>query len=118
MRIVQIGGLGCILALVILSIVVAGVMKGIKKVNEKLYELVHNEGDLTQTLNVHSGDEMEIMANEVNELLAYIKTIMLEISKGSVDINESSDVIAQKLENAGEGLMDVSATMEEMSAGM
>ncbi|MBQ7919503.1 MAG: methyl-accepting chemotaxis protein [Lachnospiraceae bacterium] len=117
-KVAQIGAVIFVISLILVLGVVQAVMKGIRKVNEKLYELVHNEGDLTQTLEVRSGDEMEIMAGLVNELLAYIKEIMLQISKGSDDIKESSDVIAERLANAGEGLMDVSATMEEMSAGM
>ena len=117
-RVAQIGAVIFVISLILVLGVVQAVMKGIRKVNEKLYELVHNEGDLTQTLEVRSGDEMEIMAGLVNELLAYIKEIMLQISKGSDDIKESSDVIAERLANAGEGLMDVSATMEEMSAGL
>lgn len=118
MRIIQIGGVGYLISIILLILVVSSVMKGIRKVNDKLYELVNNEGDLTQTLDIRTGDEMELMAGLVNELLAYIKAIMLEIAGGSVKINESSDLIATKLENAGENIMDVSATMEEMSAGM
>ena len=117
-RVAVIGGVIFAVASVLILWVIQTVVKGIRKVNEKLYELVHNEGDLTQTLNVRSGDEMEIMAGLVNELLAYIKDIMLEISKGSDDIKESSDVIAERLADAGEGIVDVSATMQEMSASM
>lgn len=117
-RVAQIGGVIFVVSFVIIFLVIQSVVKGIRKVNEKLYELVHNEGDLTQTLDVRSGDEMEIMAGQVNELLAYIRDIMVEISGGSDDIKKSSDVMAQKLENAGASIMDVSATMEEMSAGM
>ncbi len=117
-RVGQIGGVIFIISFVLIYLVIQSVVKGIRKVNQKLYELVHNEGDLTQTLAVRSGDEMEIMAGQVNELLAYIRDIMLQISKGSAEIKQYGDVMAEKLESAGAGIMDVSATMEEMSAGM
>lgn len=117
-RVGLMGGVIFVVALVLIFWIIQTVVKGIRKVNGKLYELVHNEGDLTQTLDVRSGDEMEVMAGLVNELLAYIKEIMLHISKGSEDIKQSSDVIAERLASAGEGIVDVSATMQEMSAGM
>lgn len=118
MRIIQIGAEGLILALVILALILRKIMKGINAVNEKLYELVHNEGDLTQILEVKTGDEMELMADNVNELLKYIREIMLHISKDSFILNDSTKVVLGDLTSAGESITDVSATMEEMSAAM
>ena len=36
------------------------------QVNAKIYDLVHNEGDLTQKLDVRSGDALELIAGNVN----------------------------------------------------
>ena len=103
----------------VITFFVAGMLtKGIKKVNLKLYDLVHNEGDLTQKLNVKSGDEMEIMANNLNELLDYIRGIMLKISTNSTSLHESCTLIAENLQVSADGVTDVSATMEEMSAAV
>ena len=86
--------IGFVLAFVITFLVAGMLTKGIKQVNVKLYDLVHNEGDLTQKLNVKSGDEMEIMATNLNELLDYIRTIMLKISENSASLHESCTLIA------------------------
>ena len=94
----QIGGICLILAILILTIIVSRITKGLMQVNAKIYDLVHNEGDLTQKLDVRSGDELELIAGNVNELLAYIRKIMIGISSGS--------------------MRHVSATMQEMSAAM
>ncbi|MCM1283757.1 MAG: methyl-accepting chemotaxis protein [Muribaculaceae bacterium] len=109
----------CLLAtLVILGLIVARIIRSLRTVDEKIYELIHNEGDLTQTLDVHSGDEMELIADNVNSLLAYIRTIMLNTSSNSAQLNNSSSMMAENLSNAKENISDVSATMEEMSASM
>lgn len=110
--------IGFVFAFIITFLVAGMVTKGIKQVNIKLYDLVHNEGDLTQKLNVKSGDEMEIMASNLNELLDYIRTIMLKISKNSISLNESCTLIAENLQVSADGVSDVSATMEEMSAAV
>lgn len=109
----------CLLvSLAIVNLIVGRIIRSLHRVDGKIYELVHNEGDLTQTLDVHTGDEMELIANNVNELLRYIQKIMLNISDNSDQLNESSRVMARNLSDAGENISDVSATMEEMSAAM
>lgn len=115
---IVIGVVSLILALVITGIVITTIINNLKKVNSKLYELVNNEGDLTQTINVHSGDESELLANNVNDLIAYIRKIMLQISENATTLNQSAKDVASELASAGEDITDLSATMEEMSASM
>lgn len=117
-RILQIGFIGSLIAIIVLVLIAKRITKGIWKVNDKLYELVHNEGDLTQTMDIKTGDEMEIMANNFNELLSYIKRIMSHISTDSVDLNDSTNAVAEEITVISDNIVDVSATMEEMSAGM
>lgn len=109
----------CLLAvLLIINIIVTAIIRSLRTVDSKIYELVNSEGDLTQRLDVHTGDEMELIANNVNELLAYIRNIMLNISEGSKSLNGASASIAGDLSNAEMSISDVSATMEQMSAAM
>lgn len=114
----QVGGICLILAILILTIIVSRITKGLMQVNAKIYDLVHNEGDLTQKLDVRSGDELELIAGNVNELLAYIRKIMIGISSGSMRLMSSSRKMVDHLSSADESITDVSATMQEMSAAM
>lgn len=114
----QIGGICLILAILILTIIVSRITKGLMQVNAKIYDLVHNEGGLTQKLDVRSGDELELIAGNVNELLAYIRKIMIGISSGSMRLMSSSRKMVDHLSSADESITDVSATMQEMSAAM
>lgn len=118
LSIVILGAVSILVAILILNLVIGSVTKSIKVVNEKLFELAHNEGDLTQKLSVKTGDEMELMASNVNELLAYIHHIMVNISDDSGTLSASTEVIVNNLTSAGENIMDISATMQEMSAAM
>lgn len=117
-RTFQISSTCLVIGLIILNLVVGKVIRRLRKVDDKIYELVHNEGDLTQTLDVHTGDEMEMIAENVNELLRYIRGIMLNISDNSNHLQESSGKVSANLANAESEIGDVSATMEEMSAAM
>ena len=117
-RTLQIGCICLILAILILTIIVSRITKGLMQVNAKIYDLVHNEGDLTQKLDVRSGDELELIAGNVNELLAYIRKIMIGISSGSMRLMSTSRKMVDHLSSADESITDVSATMQEMSAAM
>ena len=117
-RTLQIGGICLLLAILILTIIVSRITKGLMQVNAKIYDLVHNEGDLTQKLDVRSGDELELIAGNVNELLAYIRKIMIGISSGSMQLMSTSRKMVDHVSSADESITDVSATMQEMSAAM
>lgn len=106
------------IALALLSVIVGQITKGLQTVNQKIYDLVHNEGDLTQKLDIHTGDEMELIAENVNTLLEYIREIMLNIAGNSTQLNNSSKMVVKNLSSAEINITDVSATMEEMSAAM
>ncbi len=107
-----------IAALLILNLIVGGIAKSLRLVDQKIYDLVHNEGDLTQKLEITSGDEMELIAGNVNMLLEYIRGIMLNIAGNSRQLNTSSKTVVKNISNAEINITDVSATMEEMSAAM
>ena len=99
-------------------VVVVLIIKGLNNVNAKLYDLVNNEGDLTQKLEIKSGDELELIASNINAMLEYIRSIMLNIAGNSLNLNNSSKLVVSNLAAAQDSITDVSATMEEMSAGM
>lgn len=105
-------------ALALLGAVVYYITKNINKVYGKLYDLVNNEGDLTQQLDIKSGDELELIAGNVNSLLAHIRTIMLQISANAERLDLSSHTLVESVSVAETGITDISATMEEMSAAM
>lgn len=107
-----------IVAIIIMSIISGRITRGLRIVNQKIYDLVHNEGDLTQKVDITSGDEMELIAGNVNSLLEYIREIMLSIAANSNSLINSSKNTVQNISDAELNLTDVSATMEEMSAGM
>ena len=117
-RVIQISLICLVIALVVLNIVVDKVIKRLHKVDDKIYELVHNEGDLTQTLDVHTGDEMEMIADNVNELLQHIRKIMLNISENAEHLRESSRKVSDSLVSGETEITGVSAVMEELSAAM
>ncbi len=109
---------GSVISILLLYIATGRIVKSIKQVNDKLDELISSDGDLTQTLIVRTGDEMEIMGGLINRLLAYIREIMLNVSDNSAVLTDASVTMLSGMVDAKEGIVDVSATMEEMNAAI
>lgn len=102
----------------LVMLVIGRVSRNLKRVDAKVYELANNEGDLTQSIDINSGDETELIANNLNALLYYIKDIMLKVSHNADELKITSAVVVGNLEDSETNISDVSATMEEMSASM
>jgi len=107
-----------IVSIIIVVFFVSAITKNIVLINAKIYDLVNNEGDLTQKLEIRSGDELELIGENVNNLLEYIRSIMLNISENSINLQETSQEVFSNLQDAEMNITDVSATMQEMSAAM
>ncbi len=116
--VIELGAVCLAVAILVLYLIVGRIMRSLRAVDGKIYELVHNEGDLTQQLDIRTGDEMELIAQNVNAMLAFIRKIMLNISDNAQKLSDSSAKVVQSLFSAEGNIADVSATMEEMSAAM
>ena len=118
LQIILIVLVGCIISIALLYFATGRIVKSIKQVNDKLDELINSDGDLTQTLTVKTGDEMEVMGGLINGLLAYIREIMVNVSNNSEVLTDASVTMLHGMVDAKEGIVDVSATMEEMNAAI
>lgn len=117
-QVIFIAVLCVVVSCALLGIVAGRISRSLRMVDRKLYDLVHSDGDLTKKLEIKTGDELELIANNVNQLLEHIHAIMKNIAANSVLLNESAGKVVNNLTSAGVSITDISATMEEMSAAM
>lgn len=117
-RIVLLGGVCLVIALFLLNLIAGNITRGLKLVSQKIYDIANNKGDLTQRLEIHTKDELQLMAEDVNGMLEYICEVMRAISENSDTLRKSSVEVAEKITESENNLSGVSAAMEQMSAGM
>ncbi|MBP5304960.1 MAG: HAMP domain-containing protein [Lachnospiraceae bacterium] len=104
---------------ILVSILLAGgITNGLNSVNAKVRDLVSNDGDLTQKLEVKGNDEVTDIAENINELLEYIRKVVKSIYDSSDKLSGSVDSALNTTVKTNDQLTGVSATMEEMSAAM
>ena len=99
-------------------IISRGIGRNIRIVNQKVIDVVHSDGDLTKTIDINSGDELEVISNNLNEFIEETRKIILKITESTTDIHNSSDVINSNMIEATNKISTVSSTMQEMSASM
>lgn len=117
-RIVLIGSVLVVLSVVVSIIIANNIAKGLRVVNNKVSDLVSNNGDLTQKIEVSSNDEVSDIADNINNLLEYIRNVVKNISGSSEELSVSVDTALKTTIKTNEELDKVSETMETMSAAM
>ncbi len=117
-RVILVAVICLALSFLILNFLIMRITRSLRTVNGKIRDLVYNKGDLTKKLDIRTGDELELIADNVNSLLEHIREIMLSIAGNSLQLNGSSKNVVDSLSGAEMSITDVSATMEEMSAAM
>ncbi|SFB00270.1 methyl-accepting chemotaxis protein [Acetitomaculum ruminis DSM 5522] len=86
--------------------------------NDKIIELTAGEGDLTRKISLRSGDEFEVIGNNVNKLIEFIRNMLLSINTDSNKLDSASSSIADNIRGARGDANSISRTMSDMSAVM
>ncbi|MCR5398071.1 MAG: hypothetical protein K6E68_00895 [Lachnospiraceae bacterium] len=110
----------CALAFTAGMVVIIFLVLNLKKqfivLNNKVVELGNGNGDLTKKLDITSGDEMEVIANNVNSFIGFIHGVVSNTSRNSSVLKDSSNGMRESITDASQQVSDISSTMEEMSA--
>lgn len=83
-----------------------------------IQKIEHNEGDLTERIEIKSQDEVGQLVHGVNSFIGQLQGIMQKIQKESMHMNELVENITAGINDSNENASSVSATMEELSASM
>lgn len=110
--------LAIVLSVMAILFIVNRLSRGLRQVCNKVADLNSDDGDLTKSLDITTGDELELIADEFNCLLDNMRGLMVTLSDSSGKLKKTTGHVSEYVENADIQISDVSATMEEMSAMM
>lgn len=124
----QLAGLRKLVILICIGVLMVGsalfyiagkiLTKNFKLLNDKIKEISMGEGNLTQTIELNTGDEFETIGKSINDLLGYIRKVMRDISDNSDILKATSDSMARGLDSAQSDADRVSENMNMMSQSM
>lgn len=109
----------CTIAGILMAILnTRAVIKPIAKLQKRLTELVEKGGDLTQSIDIHTKDEIGQLAAAINQFIQNIRNIIIEVNHNADGVEASASSVNEKLQRLNSNIEDSSATVEELSAGM
>ncbi len=109
----------CVIVAFVISMLSGRLMaKNVLAINQKMDELAGSEGDLTQEIQIRSGDELENVANSFNSFMMKLRQMMLSVKDSGERLEASTNQTNQELQEATEELNEITGTLNEMSTKM
>ena len=106
------------IGIVILLIISKTLGRKFALLNDKVVELANGDGDLTRQIEVNSGDEFEVIGNNINSLIEFIREMLISVREKSEKLNASSVEIADNVRTARGDAQSISDTMTDMDSIM
>ena len=91
--------------------------KPIIRLVDALNDLARNSGDLTQKIKISTGDELELLAEATNKLLANIRSMVDAIRNVCLQVESDSNEITSAIANSSEAAQTITNAMENISSG-
>lgn len=96
--------------------VAVGIRRNFTKVNNKIIEVVSDDGDLTKVLDITSGDELEVIAGNLNKLLQKTGNTVREVKSGTDNIEFRMKDISSHVSGSVSRITEINDTMQSMVA--
>ena len=108
--------IGVLLAVLVALAASVRMKRNFIKVNDKILEVASDDGDLTKVLNISSGDELEVIGNNLNQLLLKTETTIKSIKNGTDNINSMMENINTHVSGSVSRITNISDTVQSMVA--
>lgn len=93
-----------IVSMLVLFLLILRFKRGMSTLNNKIKELAGGSGDLTREIDIHTGDEFEVIADNMNEFLSQIRTLVKDVAQSAEEIIVASDELSTTI-NRNNGIM-------------
>ena len=117
--------IGIIVAILAAFTMAIRMKRNFTKVNDKILEVASDDGDLTKVLDISSGDELEVIGNNLNKLLAKTGSTVREIKSGADnigskmgDINSHVSGSVSRISDINDAVQSIVASSEEIAASI
>lgn len=87
-----------------------------RKVNDKILEVASDDGDLTRVLDIASGDELEVIGNNLNQLLKKTANTIRQIKGGTGSIESKMERINTHVSGSVSRITDINEAIQSMVA--
>ena len=121
--IILVCGIVLVCGLIIVVLLAVVMKRKFVVLNDKISDLHDGSGDLTKEVELKSGDEFEVIGDNVNAFIRQIRDLMAvvgntseEIHNIGADLSEALTMNSGAIDEMNDGITHISANMEECSA--
>lgn len=107
-----------VVCLAILMLLMTGFKRSMKKLNDKVVELASGSGDLTKEIDIYTGDELEVIAGNMNSFIRQIRKLVTDVSVSVTEMMNSSDELNKTIDSNNRIMTSMSSEIEDISANM
>lgn len=104
--------------LVLQGAIIRGITGPLALMQHKLGVLAEQGGDLTQRIDICTGDEMESLALEINKFIENLRGIITGVTELSGEIRAMSEQMNDTVAQLNQDIEDISSNTETMSSGL
>lgn len=105
-----------VVGILVLVVTTRGIIKPINRLKRNLDDLVEKGGDLTQTIDIKTGDEVEELAHSFNQFIANLRDIISQVVENSEEIHQIGDTMNQTTALLNTNVADISSTTQQLAA--
>ncbi len=91
---------------------------GMNKLNNKIKELASGSGDLTKEIDIASGDELEVIAGNMNAFIRQIRTLVKDVAQSAEEIIVSGEELSNTVSENNLVMSDMNTDISEISTNM
>lgn len=109
----------CIGIAFIISMLTGRLMaRNVLRINSKMEELAGTDGDLTQEICIHSGDEIENTAKSFNSFMKKLQGMMLSVKDNGSRLEKATIQTNQEIQTTTDELNRIAGTLNNMTQAM
>lgn len=105
-------------SLLLLGLLMSKFKRGMKKLNSKVKELSGGSGDLTKEIDIYSGDELEVIAGNMNAFIRQIRGLVKEVAESTEEILLTGDELKTTVDENTGIMSNMNNEIEDISANM
>ncbi|MBQ5320199.1 MAG: methyl-accepting chemotaxis protein [Oscillospiraceae bacterium] len=106
------------ISLTVLLLLMMKFRRGMNKLNNKVKELANGSGDLTKEIDIRTGDELEVIAGNMNMFIRQIRTLVEEIVQSADEIVSSGEKMNTTVSSNTRIMSGMNSELESISINM
>ena len=110
-------------SLLVLQVIMMTFKKSMRKLNDKVEELASGSGDLTKEIDITTGDELEVIAGNMNVFIRQVRSLVKDVAQSTEyiivtgeELNQTVNDNTKIMAHMNTEIMGISRNMEQSSA--